>query len=294
MKKKKHNPLLVLFIVLLTGNVVMAQEVDSMPEKKIISLRYYNINNNIQYLVLQSQLKKAREVMPQVNRSYDIFLNSATPANKVATVKTGKDGKANAVIPPALKGSWDSASQHIFIVNEDGEEIISDYTITKSKISIDTSNADGVRSITAGVMRMENGAWVPAADVEMKLGIKRLGGVLSAGDEVTYTTDSSGTVTVELSKANLPGDTRGNYVLTALVEDDDVLGSVRGERVVPWGVAMKPDSSFFETRALWSTRTRAPLWLLFMAYGISIGVWGTLLYLVLQIVKIKKIGTSQT
>ncbi len=290
----KHNPLLILFISLLTGIVAMAQKTDSMPGKKIISLRYFNVDNSVQYLVLQSQLKKASGVEPQVNKTYEIFLNAASPANKVATVTTGKDGKANAIIPPALKGSWESASQHIFIVNEDGEEIISDYTITKSKISIDTSNSDGVRSITVGVMRMENGAWVPAADVEMKLGIKRLGGVLSAGDEVTYTTDSSGTVTVELIKLNLPGDAKGNYVLTALVEDNDVLGNIQGERVVPWGVALKPDNSFFETRALWSTRTRAPLWLLFMAYGIVISVWGTLLYLVVQIIKIKKIGASQT
>ncbi len=36
-------------------------------------------------------------------------------------------------------------------------------------------------------LKMEE--WVPAADVDMKVGINRLGGILSAGEEAIYTTD---------------------------------------------------------------------------------------------------------
>ena len=46
----------------------------------------------------------------------------------------------------------------------------------------------------------------------------------------------------------------------------------------------------FDQRKLWATKFRTPLWLLFMAYSIVIGVWGTIIYLVLQIIRIKRIG----
>lgn len=49
--------------------------------------------------------------------------------------------------------------------------------------------------------------------IELKVGIQRLGGLLSAGEEETYTTDTTGSVSVDLNKEHLPGDESGNIVL---------------------------------------------------------------------------------
>ena len=114
--------------------------------------------------------------------------------------------------------------------------------------------------------------------------------ILSAGDEATYTTDSTGMANVEFKRDNLPGDLKGNIVLAASVEDNDELGNLLIEKPVNWGVAVKEDKSFFSQRALWTTRFKTPYWLLIMAYSIAIGVWSTILYLVFQLVKLKKLG----
>ncbi len=141
-------------------------------------------------------------------------------------------------------------------------------------------------------MMLANNEWVPAKDVEMKVGVERNGSILSAGDKETYTTDSTGIVSVEFKRDSLPGDIKGNFILAAKVEDNDQFGNLLVEKTVPWGVTLKPDQSFFNQRTLWSTRFKTPLWLLFMAYSIVIGVWGTIIYLALQIVKIKKLGVA--
>ncbi len=292
----KHNNCLfafLLFSAVFSWQAVMSQE-KSNEGRTIVSLRYYNDNNSVQYLVLQSQLKKEGQITPLKGKKYDIFLDKNDPANLIARVITDRNGKANAFIPPALKSAWDATPQHIFLVNEGEEEIISDYTINKAKISIDTTTADSIHSITATVQHLVEGNWVPAADVEMKLGIKRLGGVLPAGDEETYTTDSSGMVTAELKKLNMPGDNKGSYTLVAQVEDNDLFGNLLAEKTVPWGMTVQADNSFFDQRTLWSTRRHAPFWLLFMAYGIIIGVWSTMIYLIFQIVKIKKAGLKES
>ncbi len=270
---------------------VKAQKKDD-PGKEYISLRYYNVNNNIQYLVLSSQVRRNNQVMPQPGKLYDLFLESSEPANFIGKIKTDALGNGNAFLPPALKSLWDSAGQHIFIVKQGEEEIISDYLITKSQILLDTATVDSVRSITVRVNKWDNGGWSPAPDVEMKVGVKRIGGIISAGDDDTYTTDSTGTVIVEMTKVGLPGDLKGNYILAARVDDNDSYGNLIVEKTVPWGTVLAPDKSFFETRSLWSTRTRAPLWLLFMAYGIVISVWVTLIYLVMLLIRIKKLGTA--
>ena len=176
------------------------------------------------------------------------------------TVTTDKNGKAKSFLPPSLKAAWEASPLHKFIAVATGkeEETTAELEIIKSKIKIDTAIEEGTRRITVQVMKYENSEWVPANEVEMKVGIQRLGGILSAGDEETYTTDSSGTVNVELTKDSLPGDEKGNMVLVAKVEDNDQYGNLLVQKTVPWGVALKTDKSFFDQRTLWTTRFRTP------------------------------------
>ena len=270
----------------------ISAQADSIPTKELVRLRYFNDKNVRQYLVLENSLKKGTEVSPLAGKIFELYLDSIQRDNLIGNVTTDKNGRVKSFIPPSLKSAWDANSVHTFIVARPGEdEGITELEITKSKMQIDTTSEDSTRNIIVQVSKYENGEWMPANEVEMKIGIQRLGGVLTAGDEETYTTDSTGTISIEVSKKNIPGDTKGNIVLVAKTEDNDMYGNVSVEKVVPWGVAVNPDPGFFEQRTLWSTRFRTPYWLLMMAYSIIIVVWGTILYLVFQIVKIKKMGT---
>ena len=105
----------------------------------------------------------------------------------------------------------------------------------------------------------------------MKVGVDRSGGILSAGDAETYTTDTAGGIAVEFKRDSLPGDEQGNFTLIAKIDDNETYGNLRIEKVVPWGTAVVYDRDFFDQRNLWTTRFRSPFWLLFMAYGIVIG-----------------------
>ena len=274
---------------MLVNNRLVAQE-DSIKPENVVSLHYFNSNGNVQYLILENLLKNGRIFTPQKNKTYEIYLDSGTQKNLISKVQTNENGLAKAFIPPSLKTVWDASPRHTFIVKAGDEEVISDYAINKAKITLDTATVDGVRNITATVMKLDNNEWAPVSEVEMNLGIKRLASILPAGDEATYTTDSTGTVTVELRKDSLPGDQKGNILLAAKVEDNDQLGSLLVEKTVPWGVAVKPDNRFFDQRTLWTTRFRTPFWLLLMAYSMVIGAWGTIIYLITRLVIIKKLG----
>lgn len=289
MKKNKFIFLLFFFSFMLLNNRLVAQE-DSIKPENVVSLHYFNSNGNVQYLILENLLKNGRIFTPQKNKTYEIYLDSGTQKNLISKVQTNENGLAKAFIPPSLKTVWDASPRHTFIVKAGDEEVISDYAINKAKITLDTATVDGVRNITATVMKLDNNEWAPVSEVEMNLGIKRLASILPAGDEATYTTDSTGTVTVELRKDSLPGDQKGNILLAAKVEDNDQLGSLLVEKTVPWGVAVKPDNRFFDQRTLWTTRFRTPFWLLLMAYSMVIGAWGTIIYLITRLVIIKKLG----
>ncbi len=291
MKLNKYSILFIALFIFLQ-NKSIAQ--DATTAEEVVKVDYYNYNNSMQYLIVESMLKNGRVLTPQKDKSYQLYLDTAIAETLIAKVQTDESGKAKAFIPVTLKAAWDCSAKHKFIVKNGETEVLSDYAITKSKITLDTANADGVRTINVTVMKSEDNKWVPVKDVEMKVGISRMSGtILSAGDAATYTTDSTGSVAVEFKKDKMPGDEKGDYTIAARVEKNDDLGNLLIERKVPWGVVTKIDTKFFNIRALWSARLRAPLWLYFMAYSIIIGVWGTLFYLVFQMVKIKRLGTEE-
>jgi hypothetical protein len=296
MKLTKNKPVILLvgMLTLLVADVTGQEEKD-VP-KEIVKLNYYNNNNSLQYLQLESILKTGKKLEPQKNKVFKLFLDIDRPENLITKVQTDSNGKAKAIIPVKLKTTWDSTGTHTFLVVAEAtskeEETTTEFTVTKSKITIDTSTVDSTRSISATVLKYENGQWVPAKDVEMKIGVQRFGGLLPAGDEDTYTSDSTGAVTAEFKRTGLPGDDKGNLVLAVKVEENDQLGNIIIEKEVPWGIASKTDNGFFNQRTLWSTRFKTPFWLLFMAYSIVVGVWGTIIYLVFQLVKIKKLQST--
>ena len=292
MKKNKFIFLLLPLLLMLFTNKAAAQE-DSETTEEMVKLKYFNDNNSVQYLLLNNYLKTGKNIEPQKNKIFKLYLDSSKAENLIATVTTNLKGMAKSFLPPSLKASWEAVPVHKFIVVPAGkeEEIAAELEIIKAKIQIDTASADGLKSITVQVFKFENIEWLPANEVEMKVGIQRHGGILSAGEEATYTTDSTGSLKVDINKDSLPGDLKGNIVLIAKVEDNDLFGNLMVEKTVPWGVVTKSDNSFFNQRTLWTTRFKTPFWLLFMAYSIVIGVWGTVIYLILQLIKIKKMGT---
>ena len=291
--QKTRNRLLVLLFMCTASVGVSAQDSADAPEP-VIRLRYFQNNNSVQYLLVESALKTGKKSQPLPRQAVKLFLDSNKAESMIIKTNTDENGKAKVIIPPALQDQWNGSPKHSFIgVLEalgEREEIETSLEITKAKMIMDTSTTDGIHSITVQVLYFENNDWVPAMDVEMKVGVKRSGSILSAGEE-TYMTDSTGSIVAEFKRDSLPGDQQGNVVLAAKVEDNDIFGNLVVEKMnVPWGKITKPETGFFDQRTLWSTRFRTPPWLLIMAGFIIISVWSTLIYLVIQIVRIKKLG----
>ena len=298
MRRKNKNKIIVVALALLMAGPVPVFAQDSTKSELVMTVSYFMNNNKLVYLAVNTKTKIEKKFQPVQGMVVNLYLDSDSAANLVGKVTTNEKGLAKAIIPPALKNVWDSAASHAFIgVSEATKQFDAtraEAAITKTKITIDTATDAETRSITVTVSALQDGEWVPAKDVEMKVGVARSGGsILSAGDEETYTTDSTGTVTAEFKRDSLPGDQKGNIILAAKVEDNDQYGNLFVEKAAPWGVATKPETNFFDQRTLWTTRFRTPFWLLFMAYSIMIGVWGTMIYLVWQIVRIKKLGTQE-
>jgi hypothetical protein len=294
--KKPHNNKAIsgLICCIVLATKIFAQ--DEKPEV-MLNLRHFTDNNSLQYLKVQAQLKADNKLQPLTDVAVQLYLDSVTSTNLIGNIKTDEKGAAQTIVPASLKNLWASSTTHKFIAvakpNPKGEATTTELEIAKSKIEIDTLNTDGTRSVTAKVFSYNSGEWLPAKDVEVKIGVERLGGSLKIGDDETYTTDSLGQVTGEFKLDSLPAtDAIGNIVLVAKVEDNDQFGNLSVEKTVPWGKYYQHVNTFGQ-RSLSAARFRAPLWLLFMAYSIVAGVWGVIIYLIIQVFRMKRLGADR-
>jgi hypothetical protein len=280
--------------IFLLGNTVRAQEKEKSP--LVVSVAYFAVDNSQQYLTVAAKSKIDGKFQPIGGVEVKLYLaNDAMSSGTglIGKVVTNEKGRAKAMIPASVAAIWKTTPNHTFVAVTDKtpkfDETKTELSVAQGKITIDTADD---KNVTATVSQFKDGAWVPMKGVDVKLGIKRLCGDLQIGDEQSYTTDSLGRVKGELKKMKMPGGKTGNIMLVAKVEDNDVIGNLRIEKDVPWGVQVKLENTSY-VRALWASQFHSPLWLVAMAYSIVLAVWGTIVYLIFLLIRLKKLGMQE-
>lgn len=277
-------------VLFLTAGSLPAQE-----EKPnlLIDIMYHADNNQVPYVHIFAKSKIEKKFLPAAGVAIKVYLGEEANPNLLGTVTTDKFGQGIVSFPVSVKPYWDTVSQFKLLATsvEDKKyaSASNEILFTKARITIDTLWADGVRSVVATVAAKQGNEWKPVNEVETKIIIKRMAGNLSIGDKETYTTDSTGQATAEFMKAGMPGDTKGNIILVAKTEDNELYGSISVEKKVNWGVSVAQENTF-SNRTLFATGGKSPLWLLFLAGIIALSVWSVIFYLIVSIIKIRKAG----
>ena len=129
----------------------------------------------------------------------------------------------------------------------------------------------------------------PVAEIAVRLYVQRLYGLLPIGKDVS--TDENGIASFEFPK-NIPLNTEGKLIVLAKVEDDENYGSFETQGETQWGA--KPDllKLAHSERSISASRGQAPIYFILASVIIIAGIWGTLLYVVLQVFKLKRYKLS--
>ncbi len=291
---KKHNylfPAMVLFSLISIASVAQTAAKNATRNDLLLSLGYFNTNNQTQYLSAKAKTKIDGKFQMVSGISLSFYIsNDSSAANLLGKAVTDAKGNAYLLIPPAAQSEWKKSVKQsfvaVFAASNLYDETKANVQIAKAKLKIDTA-AD--KKITVTALELKDTSWVPVKGVELKVAVKRMGGDLNVSETQTYTTDSTGTISAEFKRDSLAGDAKGNLVLIAKVEDNDTYGNFSAEQTVPWGIKTEYLSAY-DKRTLFARRGHSPIWLEIMAYSIIVAVWGVLIYLIGQMRKIKALG----
>ena len=129
----------------------------------------------------------------------------------------------------------------------------------------------------------------PVIEVPVILSVKRLFTKLPIGDAIA--TDSTGVATFEFPN-DIPSKDGKLTIFASIVDDENYMNTdTSGE--VNWGTVVVTDNSNIDERSFSAGRDRAPIYFIALSLVILGLIWGTLLYAVLQVFKIKKLGKIQ-
>jgi len=178
-----------------------------------------------------------------------------------------------------LRGFNKDYQQQLAVKPTFGGEVFEKVNLEINWIASQNSVQASLTGITGAVVK-------PLAGLEVKLFAKRYFGNLMI-DKPTDT-DVEGRAIFKFPK-NLPGDASGKIELVAQLSNEELFGLIKREAEMTIGIpSNKPPLN--EPRALWNIVQKTPVWLLVTYLVVVLGVWGSILLVMLQLRAIFKLG----
>ncbi len=300
MKKTKFlNSLLVLGSLLFLPELAHAQSdstemADSGKAETSIEVVYTEINNNSKILTATVKTKIDDAYQGVKDIAVNFYQNEVDPAYLLGTVASNEKGLAVLVIPDGKLAP--TAFENTFVAavenNDKFEDNQEEITVSEADFTMTLSEEDSTRQVVISLQAPDaEGVMTPVAETEIHLYVQRLFGLLPLSDD-PETTDENGEVTVEFP-AGIPGDTAGNLIIVAKVEEHEQFGNLTFQRKINWGVPLVIDPNK-DKRQLWSSRANAPIYLIVFINTMLIGIWGVIAYIIYQVFQIKKLGRQKT
>jgi hypothetical protein len=303
----KTTSLRLTFLVLLTSGLlsclapdVMAQDVpdtSATPEPQEISpgmtLSYLCTSNDSATLDARLTFRRDRDVIALENASVEFSV---------------QEGQGQRVLGNALTDSTGDARLKIFIGNglpANAEGVISynatfagqglylpaseSFQAKPASLKIEFTVVDSVRTVkVTGTQTGKGGVPVPLNGESVKIYVPSLFRPLPIGE---ITLDDAGTGTMEFPKT-LIGDSSGNIVVLAEIEESDLFGNVEARNRVQWAIPKHLIPQERPTRELWTPV--APLWMIITLVILLAGVWAHYVYAVIQMIRIKQSSKVNT
>jgi len=293
MKQLNYSRGLIAIVLCLMAFLSHAQDKTAKGTIKI-DLTYHQLNNDLPIIKVSAKTKKEKKFEPVEGVEINLFFGAETSSGFMGRVETDSHGAGSLSLPVRFKDQWDSLASFKFIgtltQNDSFENQSTELEISKAKIEVTLEEADSVRTIHAKVLAFQDTGWVAQPEIEIKLVVRGLMSDLKATEEETFTTDEKGEASAEFSLI-IPGDTKGDIIIGAKIDDHDSFGSLATTETAKWGQPRVPDNSFAK-RTLWATRDKTPLWLLIFPNLIIVTVWGIIFYLVYLLIRIVKLGKA--
>lgn len=259
----------------------------------------YKISDGVKSIKAVLTAEENDETVPVVNSTVNLYLtevkdfDKATNSGWIAKQKSNYKGEVIFTFTPEFYKQNAGIHEFNFIVTlsndsryEDAEESI---TMKEMLIELSYTKEESIVTAMAKLSKFEGTEVVPVPETEVKLLIKRSFSLLAFSED-GLATDENGEVMGEVP-SDIPGNKDKTLTIVAKFDDEDNKGVIEYTKTIPWSVM--PLEIAKSERSFWASRSKAPIPLIAASLAIIGGIWGVLIYLVVVLFKIRKIGHTK-
>jgi hypothetical protein len=233
-------------------------------------------------------IKKGESTLSLENAEVEFTISDGNILNTLGTAKTDQEGIAVFSFPttglPANKEGM-VTYQAKFGGSKKYPEAEANFMAKPAKIRLFFSIEDSLRILkVTATQKNEKGEEIAIPKETVFIYIPRLFSLLKIGE---ISLDENGTGTLEFPK-EIVGDTLGNLVVLAKIEENDIFGFVQGKNTINWGVHKQYYKAEVPSRELWTPI--APMWMIITLLVMLAGVWAHYMYAVYELVMIKRLS----
>jgi len=275
--------LVVLSVFLCTSSFAQKAKKD----KVRLKAEYVKVMNSEIYFDIKATAKVDNQNVDVSNIDLTIYNTVNDEQIELGKTKTNMNGESKFVIKEGINAiKPDSTNVYNIEISFDGNDSFSRASKTLSfkdaNIEAKLITKDSINYITATLIDKSTDSVV--SDAFLRVQVQRLFRPLRIGEEFN-STDENGTIIVPIEEG-IPG-VDGKLTLEVVLKDSDDFGTVKALVNAPIGVPIV-DESTFDERTMWSPRNKTPLFLLIFPNLIILGIWGLIIYLILNLFKLKK------
>jgi hypothetical protein len=278
-----------IFMALRPVNANAEEKTDStnVPVESRLALNYLCSADSV-ILTATLSIKKGDLTLGLENALVGFVASGGATNLTLGNAKTDQEGNAVFKTPVAgLLADKDGMVSYLakFKGNDKYPDAEASFTAKPAKIKLFFSIEDSVRILkVSATQKNEKGEEVVIPKETVLIYVPRLFSLLKIGE---IALDETGTGTLEFPK-EIVGDTLGNLVVLAKIEEHDKFGFVQGRNTINWGVHKQYYKAEVPSRELWTPI--APLWMIITLLIMLAGVWAHYMYAVYELIMIKRLS----
>ena len=257
-------------------------------EKSKVRLKanYVKLMNGPSYIDIAGTAKVDDQNINVTNIDLTIYNEINDEQVELGNARIRENGKGRFVIESLKVIQADSSNTYNLSISFEGNDQFSraskSLSFKDANIELKTETIDSTNVVMATLIEAVTSQ--PIADEPLNVQVKRLFKPLRLGGDF-INTDEEGKIKVEVEKG-IPG-IDGNLTLEVVLNEHDDYGTVKALVNAPWGIPIVENSTF-DQRTMWSPPSKTPIFLLIVPNLLILGVWGTIIVLIVNLFKIYK------
>ena len=254
------------------------------------AITFSNLNSN-DTIILTANIfdKKETGVFAIKNAVIEFSASGDNETRNLGQAKADEEGNAIIKLPVASGLPQDKDGKTTYFAKFSGkgkyQPAMGTFSAKFARITVNFSKEDSLSFILVTATQIDHkGVVNPIQKEKVVVYVPRLFNLLKIGE---IDLDMAGTGKVEYP-GRLVGDSLGNIMVIARIEENDTYGNVQGQSSISWGIPKQYYLAEKPTRELWTPI--APIWMIVTLIIMLTGVWAHYIYAVIQLVKIKQIS----